>query len=473
MGNDEFTQKLSNLSVLQKTTELTEESEMKIKIRGFIYSQRVKGKRGFIIIRSGLETMQCTYSSIAVEDGLSAEDFETLRNVPTESFIELLGVYKSTPFEVKSCSVKNNEMQISKFPLISPASELPFSLRDVGASEAERNEKSHSTVAYNKCLDFRSLDMRTPHCHSIFKVVDGFMFYFREFLRKNEFMEIKTSKLIYTASEGGANCFKLDYFGKNAYLAQSPQLYKQMAIIGGFKRVYEISHVYRAEESNINRYLSEFVGMDFEMELETGHYELIKFVHEMFVHIFDSVAQNHSKEIEIIRGFRHFDNIKYTPEPLVFTHKQCVCMLNETGVEMDAMSDFNREAEKRLGDIVRNKHGVDFFAISEYPTAVRAFYTKPLSDEPERSCSFDFILRGEEVLSGARRINEYNELIESVEGSEIDKETLKGYLGAFKYGVPIHGGCGIGLERVMKSYFNFGDIRYFSMFPRDPTRIYP
>lgn len=445
-----------------------------VRVRGFVHSIKVKGKRGFLILRSGTGTLQCTYSLVGKEGVcLDEESFARLSKTPLESFVEIEGILQETGFPIKSCTVQDREVVVRCFRTMSVAGDLPFSLRDVATPEKDREDRNVATVAYSKCLDNRALDLRAPHSQSIFRVADSVMHMYRCILRKNGFVEIKTPKLIETASEGGANCFRVDFFKKKAFLAQSPQLYKQMAVIGGLRRVYEIGHVYRAEESNINRYLSEFVGLDLEMEISTTYTEVYVFVYKLLTGIFSYIESECRDDLETIRRFRHFENIKYRSDPLVLTYSECVELLRRDGVDMEYGADFNREAEKTLGAIVRREHGVDLFVIESYPLAVRAFYTKRSDADETLSNSYDFILRGEEILSGAQRISDYSELLESVDRAGISRDSVRGYLEAFKFGVPSHGGVGIGLERLLKAYFGFSDIRYFSMFPREPARLYP
>lgn len=445
-----------------------------VTLNGFLSNLRSKGKRGFLVLRSRLDTVQFVFSRVEGEPtSLDNDSFSILCKTPLESFIEVEGLVKSTDFEIKHCSISRKEILVTRFSIVSLAKSLAFALKDASASEKEREEKNLSIVSYNKCLDNRSLDLRTSHSYSIFRVLDNTMHYFRDFLRKRNFLEIKTSKLIEAASEGGANCFKVDFFGKQAFLAQSPQLYKQMAIIGGMRKVYEIGHVYRAEVSNINRYLSEFTGMDIEMEINQSYKEVYVLVYDLIIYIFDSIKESCKEELEIIRKFKHFEDVKYSRLPIVFTYTECIDMLKNENFPIAHGQDFSREAEKRLGCIVKDKFNVDIFIIKDYPLKVRAFYTKRSDIDENLTNSYDFILRGEEILSGAQRINDYYELLESVKHFGINQETVKGYLESFKNGAPLHGGVGIGLERMMKSYFGFNDIRYFNMFPRDPSRLYP
>lgn len=428
-----------------------------VKLKGFIHNHRITKKIIFFVLRQKIDTIQCLVFK-------ENKNFDQYKLIQTESYVEVSGNLETAT--VKGCSIKDIELHVDTIEIIGKASDLPFSVRDACV---DTDRKDIPEIGMSKLLDNRVLHLRTFQCQAIFRIENAFLFFFRQYLHSHNFMEIKTSKLIESSSEGGANLFEVDYFKRKAYLAQSPQLYKQMAILGGFERVYEIGHVYRAEESNINRYLSEFVGLDIEMEIEHNFNELIYFIYDMFVNILDNIYRDYKREIELIRLHNHFEDLKYGPSPRILNFDECVELLAERNILVDG--DLNREAEKTLGEIVRQKYDTDFFVIRKYPKKVRAFYTKPL--EGELSASFDFIMRGEEILSGAERINDYDELVKSVEECGITKESLNKYLESFKFGVPRHGGCGIGFERVMKSLFDSRDIRYFNMFPRDPQRLSP
>ncbi|KAI5149799.1 aspartyl-tRNA synthetase [Enteropsectra breve] len=441
-----------------------------IKTRGFVGVIRSTRYVKFITLRDQLDTMQC----IAVVSKDSNEDPLHLNELSVESYVELCGLIKAVKTPIKSCTKSNFEMEIQTLKIVSAAKEtLPFNLKDASATAKEREENpSICGVAYNLRLDKRFLDFRMPQTQAIVRVTDGVMNTFRKVLKDRDFTEIKTTKIIQSGSEGGCNLFSIDYFGKPAYLAQSPQLYKQMAIAGGLKRVFEIGHVYRAEVSNINRYLSEFTGMDIEMEMNGSYLDTVGFIYSVFVKIFDTLKSEYSRELEIIRAYRPFEDLKYGKEPVIITHHDAIDLLKKEGVEITYEDDFNREQENKLGAIVKELHGVDFFVVRDYPAAVRAFYTY-VDPDTKASHSYDFILRGEEILSGAQRIVDYEALNLAIAERGIAPASLEFYTEMFKYGAPPHAGCGIGLERLLKAYFNFDDIRYFSLFPRDPNRCLP
>lgn len=440
-----------------------------IKIKAFISTLRTTRSVVFLTLRDRLDTVQ----AIIIKSKNFDENNFSLKDLSVECYVECIGVVKEAKPLVFSCTKQSIEIELSSLEILGSVIEkLPFNLKDASATEQERKEnESICAVAYNIRLDNRFLDLRMAPTQSIVRIMDGVMFYFREFLRKRDFIEIKTTKIIQSGSEGGSNLFSIDYFDRKAYLAQSPQLYKQMAVIGGLKRVFEIGHVYRAEQSNINRYLSEFVGLDIEMELDGTYIDIIKFIHSMFVFIFESLKAEYSRELEIIRNYKNFEDIKFNKDPFIITHRECVDILKEKGVDIDYNADFSREQEKMLGNEVKEKHGIDLFVIIGYPASERAFYT--YVDEKGTTRSYDFILRGEEILSGAQRTTCYEKLKEAIIKKGISVESLSNYLEPFKFGAPPHAGCGIGFERLLKSYFGFDDIRYFSLFPRDPNRVYP
>lgn len=438
-------------------------------LRGFASALRNTRNITFVTIRDQLDTVQ----SIIVKSKTFDESLFCLKELSPECYVELKGKVKDAKPFVFGCTKQDIEIELSSLRILGSVVEmLPFSLKDASATEKERAEnKSICNVGYNIRLNNRFLDLRMPQTQSIVRVMDGVMFFFRDFLRRREFIEIKTPKIIQSGSEGGANLFSVNYFDKKAFLAQSPQLYKQMAVIGGLKRVFEIGHVYRAEQSNINRYLSEFVGLDIEMELDGSYLDVIHFIHSILVFIFDSLKAEYSDELEVIRRYRAFDDIKYGKDPVIITHREGVDILKSKNIEATYEADFSREHERILGEAIKSSHGVDIFVIRDYPASERAFYTYTDADGSSRS--YDFILRGEEILSGAQRITDYEKLKEAILARGISVESLSSYLEPFKFGVPPHAGCGIGFERLLKSYFGFDDIRYFSLFPRDPERLCP
>ena len=339
----------------------------------------------------------------------------------------------------------------------------------------EKGEKKEIVVKMKTRLDNRVMDLRVPTTQAIFKVQSGVCHLFREFLDSKGFTEIHTPKLIAGASEGGANVFKMKYFGTDACLAQSPQLYKQMCIIGDMKKVYEIGAVFRAENSMTSRHLCEFTGLDFEMEIKEHYFEVLDVIGELFYHIFEGLNKNYKKEIETVNSQYPFEPLVYSKEALKLDFKEGCKLLEENGYHQNINDDLDTENEKQLGRLVKEKYNTDFYILYGYPKSARPFYTMPdpHTDFDSFTNSYDAFIRGEEVLSGAQRIHDYDLLLKKVNEKGINPSTLKDYLDSFKLGAPPHGGAGIGLERVVKLFLGIKNIKKCVMFPRDPKRLTP
>ena len=339
--------------------------------------------------------------------------------------------------------------------------------------EKKEKEKLEIVVKMNTRLDNRVFDLRVPTTQAIFKLQSGVAHLFREYLDSQNFIEIHTPKLIGGASEGGSNVFKFKYFNQDACLAQSPQLYKQMCIISDFKRVYEIGPVFRAENSFTSRHLCEFTGMDIEMEIKEHFFEVLDVLGELFYFIFKGLNERYAKELEIVNNQYPFEPLVLTPEVLKLPWSEGIKLLSENGFKQDINEDLDTENEKALGKLVKDKYKTDFYILYGYPKSARPFYTMPDPKDDNFTNSFDAFIRGEEVLSGAQRIHDYDLLLQKVKEKEINPETLSDYLNAFKLGAPAHGGAGIGLERVVKLFVGLGNIKKCVLFPRDPKRLKP
>jgi aspartyl-tRNA synthetase len=337
----------------------------------------------------------------------------------------------------------------------------------------EKGEKKDIVVKMKTRLDNRVLDLRVPATQSLFRLQSGVSTLFREFFRSKNFIEIHTPKLIAGASEGGANVFKLKYFDREACLAQSPQLYKQMCIIGDMKGVYEIGSVFRAENSLTSRHLCEFTGLDFEMEIKEHFFEVLDVVSDLFNYIFDGLNEKFKDELNIVNNQYPFEPIVYKKEALKLHFKEGVKLLEENGYKQGLYDDLDTENEKALGKLVKEKYNTDFYILYGYPKSARPFYTMPDPQDDNFTNSYDAFIRGEEVLSGAQRIHDYDLLMKKVQEKGINPDTLKDYINAFKLGAPPHGGVGIGLERVVKLFCDVKNIKKCVMFPRDPKRLTP
>lgn len=444
-----------------------------IRLRARVFSKKDCGKVLFLILRDGIDTLQAVAIKSKEEvDGVCPRvDYNVLRKIENESFIEIVGQIIRVEQAILACSQRWIELNIIHYTILSRAVlALPIALKEIERIE-EQTEEHACGVALSRRLDHRVLDLRTTLAQAIFRINDGLLFYFQQQLRERGFIEIKTPKLIAGGSEGGAQLFKLDYFGRQACLAQSPQLYKQMAILSDFKKVFEIGPVFRSERSHTHRHLTEFIGVDIEMVIDQSYMEVVQLLYQLFVDLFKQLQQKYRDEIAVVQACCNSSPLLLSADLVVISFSEAVALLQAAGYTRNPLVDFSTEEEWQLSLIIKEKYQTDLYVVTSYPICLRPFYTMP--DGAGYSYSYDFILRGREVLSGAQRIDDYGLLVERVRQLGIDVDTLRHYLEGFQYGVPPHAGAGIGLERLLQSFLGLPDIRYASLFPRDPQRLFP
>ncbi|WVN88768.1 aspartate-tRNA(Asn) ligase [Cryptococcus depauperatus CBS 7841] len=457
----------------------------RVVFRARLHNMRPQGaKIVFLTFRQQTHTLQgvLVISKENDEYQVSKQMLKYAQLIPSEAIVLVEGVIKEA--EVKSCTVQNYEVGIQKIFTAVEVGDLPFSVDDASRPESEfqrmeTEDIQFARVALPTRLDNRVLDLRTPCNQAIFRVQSGVCQLFREYLNSEGFVEIHSPKLQGAATESGASVFKVQYFNSTAFLAQSPQLAKQMAIAGDFERVYEIGPVFRAEDSNTHRHLTEFMGLDLEMVIEEHYDEAIDVLDNMLLSIFHGLQQNYKHEIESVKKQHPHDDFKFLEKTLRLPFKEGIKMLQEVGATdsegnpVGELDDMSTENEKLLGRLVREKYDTDYFILDKFPLAIRPFYTMPDPLDPTVSNSYDFFMRGEEILSGAQRIHDPAFLIERMKAVGIDPVSMSGYLDAFKLGAPPHAGGGIGLERVVMLFLKLGNIRRASLFPRDPKRLMP
>lgn len=454
---------------LSHLKELTPElADQKIWVRGRLQTSRSKGKQCFFVLRQQKWTVQAV---LFVNEKISKQMIKFTAGIAKESIVDVEGIVKTVDQKVEACSQQDVELHCEQIWVVSSAEpRLPLLIEDASRPE---NEEDLATVKQDIRLDNRILDLRTTTNQAVFRVEAGVCRYFRDYLTSKGFVEIHTPKIISAASEGGANVFTVSYFKSNAYLAQSPQLYKQMAICADFEKVFTVGQVFRAEDSNTHRHLTEFVGLDMEMAFQYHYHEVIDVIGEMFVSIFKGLRDNYQDEIATINKQYPSEPFKFLEPSLRLEYKEAVKMLRENGVEMDEEEDLSTPAEKLLGKLVKTKYDTDFFILDKFPLKVRPFYTMPDPNDKKWSNSYDMFMRGEEILSGAQRIHDANFLMERAKAHGIDLKTIQSYIDSFKYGAPPHAGGGIGMERVTMLYLGLDNVRKTSMFPRDPKRLTP
>ncbi|KAK9704638.1 aspartate--tRNA ligase dps1 [Basidiobolus ranarum] len=446
-----------------------------IHFRARVQTARATGsKLCFYMLRQRNSTIQGLVS--ADDEQISKQMVKFATSIPAESIVLVEAKIVKAAEAVKSCTVQDVELSIQQLWIVSEAvARLPFTLEDASRPEEifAKEGAQFSRVNLDTRLDNRIIDLRTITNQAIFRIQSGVCRLFREFLTKQEFVEIHTPKIISAASEGGANVFKVSYFKGEAFLAQSPQLYKQMCVCGDFERVFEIGSVFRAENSNTHRHMTEFIGLDLEMAFEEHYHEVMYLIGDLFTYIFDGLKTQYRAEIETIRRQYPFEEIEYPPKPLRLEFKDAVALLRENGVEMGEFEDLTTENERFLGKLVKEKYGTDFYMLDKFPLAVRPFYTMPDPSRPGYSNSYDFFIRGEEIMSGAQRIHDPEYLEERASAAGVDLDTIRSYIDSFRHGASPHAGGGVGMERVIMLYLNLGNIRKSCMFPRDPKRLEP
>ncbi|CAN8014481.1 unnamed protein product [Ixodes persulcatus] len=460
-------------------------------IRGRLHTSRSKGKQCFFVLRQQQYTVQCL---VAVSEKVSKAMVKFCALVTKESLLDVYGIVRSSPQKVEGCTQQDIELHIeqascSLFVVSAAEPRLPLQVEDAARPENEDDpEGLNIRVNQDTRLDNRILDLRTPANQAIYRLQAGVCSLFRESLAARGFVEIHTPKIISAASEGGANVFEVSYFKGSAYLAQSPQLYKQMAIASDFDKVFTVGAVFRAEDSNTHRHLCEFVGLDLEMAFNYHYHEVLDIIGQMFVDIFKGLRDRQATLVN--RGLRDFGNryadeiaavnrqfpappFKFLEPSLRLEFPEAVAMLRAAGVEMDDEEDLSTPNEKLLGRLVKAKYDTDFYILDKYPLKVRPFYTMPDPHNAKVSNSYDMFMRGEEILSGAQRIHDPTFLTERAKEHGVDVSKIKAYIDSFRYGVAPHAGGGIGLERVTMLYLGLDNIRKTSMFPRDPKRLTP
>lgn len=436
--------KLANIFNLSKENK-------NILIRGRIQFRRNLGNVLFLIINEFNEKIQC----IIRRDN---EIFNFIKKIPIGSLVILLGDLVKSKKQVNNVSnnVSNLELLISKC----------FILNKTETYQLNKNK----LVNYN----LRSLDIRQDKNKIIFKLVNSVVEYFKSYLLQNNFIQIFSPKIIEGASEGGSECFKLDYYGKMATLAQSPQLYKQiLSANSDFARVFEIGPIFRAENSMTKRHLSQYTGLDLEMVIDNNYSEVIEMLSNLLIYIFENIEKNNKNEVNILKKFYNYEPIKYTNPITRLEYKDACKLLNENNITQDVVEDLSTYNEKMLGKLIKDKYNVDIFILDKYPKSVRPFYTKKCPKDTRFTNSYDIILRGTEILSGAQRIHSYQELCEALKEKNMELNEIQGYLSTFKYATYPHGGGGFGLERFIMTLFNIPSIKQCSLFPRDPVHLSP
>lgn len=413
-----------------------------IRLDGCVHKIRQMSGFAFIIIRTGRYIIQTVY-----ETGACASDISSIKE----------GCYVSIEGQVKADERANYHVEILLHNIVllsSPKGEYPLhvSHRRLGSS-LEKN------------LEYRSVALRNPYERAIFKISEGVCVAFREFMMSQGFTEIHSPKIVSAGAEGGANIFKLKYFDKDAFLAQSPQFYKQTAV-AFFDRVFEVAPVFRAERHNTSRHLNEYTGLDFEMGFIDDMYDVMNMEVAMLTHVMTHLAENYQNELEITGA--KLPDMKEIPS---LTFGEAMELLY--GDKGKHRTDLDPADEIKLYEWALRETGSEFVFITHFPSSKRPFYAMEDRDDPKCALSFDLLFRGLEITTGGQRIHDYDMQIEKMERMGLDPKDFESYLLAHRYGLPPHGGLGIGLERVVMKLLGLANVKQASMFPRDMDHLDP
>ncbi len=405
-----------------------------------VHKIRDMGTFSFVILRTGRYIIQSVYSPDSCKKPIS--------DICEGAYIKIKGTVK----EEKRANY-GIEITLSDFDVLSvPAEKYPLHVS---------NRVLDCSLDTN--LEYRSTALRHPRERAVFKIAEGVVSGFREYMLKEDFTEIHTPKIVAAGAEGGANIFRLKYFDKDAYLAQSPQFYKQTCV-AFFDRVFEIGPVFRAEKHNSTRHLNEYTGLDFEMAYIKDMSDVMETEAAMLRHVVEYLKSNYEFELKLLGA--ELPVIEDIPAVTFF---EALDILGKTHNQFD----LDPTDEVRLCQYAKENYGSDFIFVSKFPAAKRPFYAMNSPEDEKLAESFDLLFRGLEITTGGQRIHDYNMQIAKLEKYGIEPQELGAYLDIHKYGMPPHGGLGIGLERLVMKLLNLKNIRQTSLFPRDIHHLDP
>ncbi len=414
-------------------------------LKGWVHEIRDLSKLKFILLRDMSGIVQC----VAKEDILNK-----VSSIGLEYSVEIQGKVKET--KIKSdIDRKDVEVEIKEIKVISKSENPPVQV----------NEKA-SEANFTTRLDYRFLDTRKRDVSAIFKIRGSFLRHMTDFFNDSGFTSINTPKLTTIGVESGADSFEVKYFNKKVALGQSPQFYKQMFVLGGFERVFEIGQVYRAEKSHTTRHLTEFTGADIEMGFIKDENEVMDTLEEMFKFVLKKIKEDRKEELDKLGV-----EVKIPKKIPRITMSELKKMLVGKGKKLKEDDDLDSEAEKLVGEYILDKYGEEFVFVTEYPSEVRPFYHMRPDKHPKLTRSFDLLWKGVEVATGAQREHRLEVLEKQAKEKGVKLNEI--YVEMFKYGAIPHGGAGMGLDRLIQRLLNLTNVREALLLTRDPERVTP
>jgi aspartyl-tRNA synthetase len=391
-----------------------------------------------------------------VKKKVDADLLETVKRVSRESVVTVTGAVKAEP------KAPNGYELIPESITVISEAESPLPMDTTGKVDAELDTR----------LDNRFMSLRREEETAVFIIRDAVQKAIRDFLRENKFVETSTSKIVAAATEGGTDLFPISYFDREAFLNQSPQLFKQMLMSAGLDRVYEIGPIFRAEEHDTRKHLNEATSIDIEMSF-ADHEDVMEILEKLIVYIYEQVVLTCQPSLAILEKELQIPKLPFYK----YTYEQVLDILNneipEIENKMQFGDDIGTQAEHLFGEYVFNKTGESHYFIVDWPTETKPFYAMPHEDRPEISKSFDMMHRMMELSSGAQRVHQYDLLVERIKAKGLNPDGFEFYLKTFRYGMPPHGGFGVGAERWIMTMLGLDNVREAVLFPRDRRRLSP
>jgi nondiscriminating aspartyl-tRNA synthetase len=430
------------------TLEVKAHAGERVRVTGWLHSLRQLGGLNFLVIRDGWGLVQ----AIAEREEEIAPLIENKLSVESVIAVEGLVVNEAQA----PGGAELHDLSIEVITPIKEAPSIPLNKRKISAN-------------ISTLLDQAVVMNRHPTRRAIFSLAAGMLGSFRNTLTTQDFTEIQTPKIVAAATESGANAFKLDYFGRPAYLAQSPQFYKQI-MVGVFERVFEVGPVFRAEPHDTTRHLNEYVSLDVEMGFIENHFTIMALLRDVIANILNTFNEHYGNELALLHV--QMPIVPTTIPHIHFADAQEL-ILKLHGVDVRGEPDLSPQDERWMGEWAQHEFASDFLYVTGYPMRKRPFYTHPDPARPEYSNSFDLLFRGTELVTGGQRLHLYADYIAALEKAQLPLEPFESYLEAFKYGMPPHGGFAIGSERLLMQLIGTSNVRLTTAFPRDLNRLNP
>lgn len=429
--------------------DLKDHIDKEVIIAGWVDVRRDQGKMIFFDFRD----MSGKAQGVVLPN--AQEALEVGSNIRPEWVVEARGKINKRPENAVQSGKLNGdiEIEILDIKVLGKAKELPF--------------EKKTDVNFDTYLDHLPLTLRTDKGRAIFKVQSKIIQAFREFFTTEGFMEFQAPKIIGEDAEGGSSVFDIDYLGKTAHLAQSPQFYKQI-MVGVYERVFTTGNVYRAEKHSTARHLNEYTSLDAEIGFIDDHKDIMSTIESLMKFITKTVNKECKEELAIF----DVEEVKISESiPYMKLREAQRVIKDEYGEDCSNEPDLSPQHERWLSEYALKKYGSDFIFITHYPVEKRPMYTYEDKDDPGFTKSFDLLFRGLEASTGGQRINDYDTLIEKMKSRNMNPEQFSFYLQAFKYGMPPHGGFGMGLERLTAKFLGLDNIKEATLFPREINRI--